>query len=792
MITLKMWWVVKCATLFVTLFNGNSHLIMCETLHVCSHGSQHNISSCLTLSQFADGQVCYSRPNTTLIFNGGNHTLGTGIVLSDVMAFSMLSENFSAAVIYCHEGANMTFSNVSEVYIRGLTFAGCGGNKVHYVGLLKIEDSEFHGKTSSATSILISESNANITGTHFLLNEHGSYRSDIEYIRLHPSIDPHFLVTITVGGALTITSSTLSIDNCQFDRNSANVGGAVFIESESKVLIKNSNFTFNQAAGCHHSKSCLGGALYIEGQSRVNIYNSWFKNNTSDENGGIAYVFNATLIISESIVSDNTAASTGGAVNAYQLASVKLETTNFENNRACHDGGAVYLNDLSDSVMVNDCNFTKNRAEGDGGAIFSIDSNIVINSSHFTFSFAGSNGGTLINKEFGKISVFNSIFLHNHAQNDGGMIHAHASLDCKCIQCIIVNNSAGNSGGVLYAHSSSHILLQSSRFYNNRAYKGGVLCVTAQTNIIVDNSSFHGSIKVDVGAVAFAHGGAHVRFSNSTFTNNSALYGGVLMAINNNIIFIENCTLSNNEALGSGGTIYARTACTLVIVGSNFLANWAAYDGIVLVSDSSNMTAENSIFTENFAGHDGGAIHVYDDSSISINCCAFNNNRADNSGGAIYTRNNGSIILNTISMNNNSAQTSGGGINVQKECHVVIESSNFISNTADYGGVVHTYVITTIEILVSNFAGNWAKVAGGALATYEGSTIIVEHSNFTSNFASIGGVSIGFHNRYKYSYQVCDHVCLKLTSTVAFNECHFWTIKPIRVEFSMLKAVLSM
>ena len=126
-----------------------------------------------------------------------------------------------------------------------------------------------------------------------------------------------------------------------------------------------------------------------------------------------------------------------------------------------------------------------------------------------------------------------------------------------------------------------------------------------------------------------------------------------------------------------------------------------------------------------------------------------------------------------ISTNNNSAQTSGGGIHAQKDCHIVIESSNFISNTADYGGVVHAYVFTTIKILVSNFAGNWAKVAGGALATYEGSTIIVEHSNFTSNVASIGGVSIGFHNRYKYSYQVCDHVCLKLTSTVAFNECHF-------------------
>ena len=112
-----------------------------------------------------------------------------------------------------------------------------------------------------------------------MLNRNGSR---LEYFQL---IQSPLLgsVTITVGGALIVTNSTLTIDNCMFDRNSANVGGATFIESKSKVFIKNSDFTFNHATGCHHSNLCLGGALFIEGMSRVNISNSSFENNESDQ-----------------------------------------------------------------------------------------------------------------------------------------------------------------------------------------------------------------------------------------------------------------------------------------------------------------------------------------------------------------------------------------------------------------------------------------------------------------------------------------------------------------------------
>ena len=767
-----MWTVSTCTLFFVMLLHGSLYFAKCETLQVCSESDQY-FPSCLTLSQFAKNSINLTRSNTTLLFIGENHThyLTKGILVSNVIEFSMTST--SKAIINCHEGTNLTFFNVSEVYIRNLTFIGCGGNTIDSVDLLQIDYSHFHGKNNTATSILIIESNTNLTDTHFLSNVYGSYRSDGEYFRLINFSDPSYRAFFAlVGGALIISHSTLNIDNCLFERNAANIGGAIFSEFESNITIRNSNFISNQATGCNDPRFCIGGALFIEGTSKMSVFNSCFQNNTSDENGGIAYVFNATFIILKSNISNNIADSDGGVVTADQSSYLKFKSTRFNGNRARHDGGAMYLR--ASKVMVSDCHFTQNVADGNGGAIVNQEgSTVMINSSNFTFSDAGSDGGVLINQEFSNTTVFNSIFSYSTAKKDGGVMHTING--CKFIQCIFFGNSAANMGGVLYAHKSrSTIHIQSSRFHNNSAFKGGVLTVRKKTNIIVNDSTFYSNTKMDNGGVLYAYEGTDIVLTNSNFSNNSALYGGVLNAKKDSHISMENCTLSSNMALSSGGAIYARTSCTVVITNTNFIENRAIDDGIMLISDSSNMTIEYCIFEDNVAGHDGGAIHVYDDSNILVDCCTFNRNRAGNSGGAIYARNNGSITVYDSSMERNLAQNSGGGIHAQKNCRVIIETSDFAHNTADYGGVVHAYVFSTVDISTSNFMKNLASIAGGALATYESSDITVVQCHFTFNTAGTGAVSIAFQNTYKFKCLLkhCDNIKVK-KSMVTFNESSF-------------------
>ena len=364
---------IKCVVLFITLFHGRSNFVVCKTLHLCDSSQYFHNSSCLTLSEFAIDERNYTGPNTTLIFGRGNHTLATGIVVSNIVAFSMLS--ITKAAIHCHEGANMTFLNVSEVYIHGLVFLGCGGNSVHLVKYLKIEESNFHGIKVNAASMLISESNANITGTAFLLNS-GSYiyPSDIEIFVLIKDFkrfatSENVDVTITAGGAFIIASSNVTIDHCVFRNNSANFGGAIFVKSNSNIFLNNSVFTLNQAIACQYSNFCShGGALYFEGQSVITIYNCTFRNNTSLQNGGLAYLFNATLLVLQSNISNSTASRIGGAIYADTCIKVKFNSTMFKSNNAGEHGGAMYLRNSGDTLVI-DCSFVQNRADGDGGTI---------------------------------------------------------------------------------------------------------------------------------------------------------------------------------------------------------------------------------------------------------------------------------------------------------------------------------------------------------------------------------------------------------------------------------------
>ena len=56
---------------------------------------------------------------------------------------------------------------------------------------------------------------------------------------------------IRIGGAMIVNCSNLTINNCTFDGNSANIGGAIFSDFENHINISCSKFTFNQAMGCN-------------------------------------------------------------------------------------------------------------------------------------------------------------------------------------------------------------------------------------------------------------------------------------------------------------------------------------------------------------------------------------------------------------------------------------------------------------------------------------------------------------------------------------------------------------
>ena len=82
--------------------------------------------------------------------------------------------------------------------------------------------------------------------------------------------------------------------------------------------------------------------------------------------------------------------------------------------------------------------------------------------------------------------------------------------------------------------------------------------------------------------------------TSSTFTNNSAVYGGVTFTSYSSLnLNITNsyCTFSNNSAAGSGGVACIDEASSFNIIGSSFYANKAnSYGGIIVSTESSTHT----------------------------------------------------------------------------------------------------------------------------------------------------------------------------------------------------------
>ena len=204
------------------------------------------VSSCLTLSQFAQNIMDNIALNTTLIISGGIHILNVGVSVSHNTKFVMMSTNnsnhTSSPVIKCAERANFEFTNISVVHLNGLSLKECNNSRFQFIHKLVIENSAF---IESKSPITLADSTANFIGTNFYFNL-GSYTSSSELLdRL--SENPDLALIASLGGALMVTRSIIAVKNCNFVRNTANFGGAIYSEINSSIIITDSNFLDNHA-----------------------------------------------------------------------------------------------------------------------------------------------------------------------------------------------------------------------------------------------------------------------------------------------------------------------------------------------------------------------------------------------------------------------------------------------------------------------------------------------------------------------------------------------------------------
>lgn len=302
--------------------------------------------------------------------------------------------------------------------------------------------------------------------------------------------------TADEGGALTFHASG-TIKNCTFINNKANsFGGALstgYLYDFMVLYIDNCNFEGNTAP--------LGGAIQARGLN-VNVLDCNFKNNEVSQYGGAI-----------NIIADD----------------VNIKNSIFNFNVAKINGGAVYINGAN--TLIKNSSFKANEAiptvknlnDGLGGAIYIKSSYATINDNEFVYNVARNGSAIYYDRMGEKLSLDNNTFLQNQAWSYQLPIYAKDILyeDTENIRVVLYggnniadfdnlavsnaifnaaeyNNIVVNGESPVDGATNSGLLYQDGREYNMNI----LLTVTDEEGRIIYNemgiTNYLGEISIDL------------------------------------------------------------------------------------------------------------------------------------------------------------------------------------------------------------------------------------------------------------------------------------------------------
>ncbi|MCK5052306.1 MAG: chitobiase/beta-hexosaminidase C-terminal domain-containing protein [Candidatus Cloacimonetes bacterium] len=162
-----------------------------------------------------------------------------------------------------------------------------------------------------------------------------------------------------------------------FDADEYTYGGAFYIYSFSNLTISNCRFENNAAD--------MGGVFYLI-DSSPQIKNCLFRNNIADNYGGVfSCRYNSNPIIEENLFIDNSAGSSGGTFY-YSYSSGGTISNNIISFSSAQSGGAFYCDDSSPTILNN--LFHNNSTYSDGCALYLTNSSTMdITNCTFTDNF---------------------------------------------------------------------------------------------------------------------------------------------------------------------------------------------------------------------------------------------------------------------------------------------------------------------------------------------------------------------------------------------------------------------
>ena len=477
---------------------------------------------------------------------------------------------------------------------------------------------------------------------------------------------------ILVQNRATRDNTTLVFDNVTFKGGVCDTdhGGAIK-HSYGKIVYKNCIFRDNNVTQEDKEKNGNGGIFNLYSKAIAELENCKFYNNTSKQNGAVAYVSNDnnSITFTNCEFGDGTEANKnhavlGGGVIHIKKGKATFNGCTFNMNKTDEYGGAIYLSsDCTGSATVSNCTFTGNESKN-GGAIYLSDKCTgTVDVSNCTFTGNKASNGGALGIYGGTFSDKGSAFYKNSAtwggatiiQNsatvtlEGSKFGKEGDSDKK--------NTAEKGGGAININGGT-ITLTKCEFYSNQATgsSGGAIR-RAQDNDGVQLTIKGCTFKENISKLNEAGGGGGaIHFekntmtitqaddgTRNTFENNSTIYrGGAINVDGDAVASISDCDFISNTTTGTTGSF----------------RHWG---GAVCIDYNANATLTNCVFDRNESATRGGALAgIGCASTIKLNQCIFKDNKATH-GAAISNTAKGAVYyLNAcVFTGNNTTSTYG-------------------------------------------------------------------------------------------------------------------------------------
>lgn len=414
---------VKCVNKSIVLFSVFLLLLMIVPSAFASDAvdNQTVISSDeqIEISAVDDGGVIYSHGEDTNVLTGSNDIYFNASAESDGRGtqsspYKYLQYNRLTSGCTAHFADGTYELDSKKGIYSSMTFMGQSAQNT----IIKFNGIAFNvgdGYTLTLKDLTLDHATVKNLGTVSATNvifKNGVAVDDTSYgyDNAYGGAIYNYVSTDYYGYVTNVPKNTLY--NCTFLNNSAMYGGAIYLPY-GELSLSNCKFINNSA-------HWFGGAIASDKDSKISVVGTVFENCRSvDDAGGAVYAFSTDLEVRDSTF-NNCSANFAGAICSLN-SEILISYSNFTNNLARYEGGAVYKMYGSGTVIKS--NFTKNAALN-GGALFSDNcTSFEIKNSEFASNAATGFGGAIFSNANPKLTVDGVTFTDNKASYNANMLN---------------------------------------------------------------------------------------------------------------------------------------------------------------------------------------------------------------------------------------------------------------------------------------------------------------------------------------------------------------------------------